>query len=84
MADNVFFRLARKERLWQQRRPCRGQRDLLASQRDYRRARRLGLTVAQYRMQYRVQLAGCGVWQPVTLLPHVCPTCGQRYLEGPS
>lgn len=26
-------------------------------------------------------LACCGIWQPITTLPHVCKTCGQIYFQ---
>jgi rubrerythrin len=48
---------------------------------DRMRAANRGLSLAQYQAQPRVQLVCCGVWSPVTTLPHVCPACGRRYLE---
>jgi hypothetical protein len=50
---------------------------------DRNRARNAGLTLAQFRARPRVQLVCCGVWQAVTTLPHICTTCGRRYLERP-
>ena len=47
---------------------------------EHCRARTAGMTLAQYQARPRVQLGCCGVFLPVTTLPHVCPTCGSTYL----
>jgi hypothetical protein len=50
---------------------------------DRNRARNAGLTVAAFRARPKHQILCCSTWQAITKLPHVCPTCGRRYLERP-